>query len=85
MQERRKRAKPSVEAQQLRRHESLPKEEVQLSAEELTRRLRLLGQPVMLFGEVSQFAYFPHSTVICRPLHSASQIPLSAQPNPLGT
>jgi hypothetical protein len=50
-QERRKRVKTDSEAAVLQRHESAPQEE-ELPREEVIRRLRLLGQPITLFGEV---------------------------------
>lgn len=53
----RKRAKTATEAEALHRHESLPQEE-ELTREETIRRLRLLGQPVTLFGEARGFLVF---------------------------
>ena len=51
-QEQQKRARSEAEARALHRVES-DKHEEELPFEEVIRRLRLLGQPVTLFGEVS--------------------------------
>ncbi len=50
-QEERKRSRSEQDGRSLQRHESGAKE-VELDREEVIRRLRLLGQPVTLFGEV---------------------------------
>ena len=57
MQELRKRQKSGEQAQQqLQRIDSVRSQEEELSKEEVIRRLRLLGQPITLFGEVSNAA-----------------------------
>ena len=57
MQELKKRQKSGEQAQQqLQRIDSVRSQEEELSKEEVIRRLRLLGQPVTLFGEVSNAA-----------------------------
>lgn len=53
MQERRKRSRIEEEKKQLDRRESAAQDE-ELPKEEVIRRLRLLGQPITLFGEVRQ-------------------------------
>lgn len=52
-QERRKRSRIQQNGSDLQRHESGAKEQ-ELPREEVIRRLRLLGQPITLFGEVTQ-------------------------------
>lgn len=54
LQELKKRQKSGEEAQQLQRIDSVRSQEEELPKEEVIRRLRLLGQPITLFGEVSQ-------------------------------
>lgn len=57
MQELRKRQRSGEQAQQqLQRIDSVRSQEEDLSKEEVIRRLRLLGQPITLFGEVSNAA-----------------------------
>lgn len=52
LQELRKRQKTGEEAHPLQRIDSVRSQEEELSKEEVIRRLRLLGQPITLFGEV---------------------------------
>ena len=52
LQELRKRQRSGEEAHQLQRIDSVRSQEEELSREEVIRRLRLLGQPITLFGEV---------------------------------
>ncbi len=53
MQELRKRQKSGDHAQQLQRTDSVRSQEEELPKEEVIRRLRLLEQPITLFGEVN--------------------------------
>lgn len=65
LQELRKRQRSGDEAQQLQRIDSVRSQEEELSREEIIRRLRLLGQPITLFGEVSAtvgLSRSPHGT-----------------------
>ena len=52
LQELRKRQRSGDEAQQLQRIDSVRSQDEELPREEVIRRLRLLGQPITLFGEV---------------------------------
>ena len=52
LQELRKRQRSGDEAQQLQPIDSVRSQEEELPREEVIRRLRLLGQPITLFGEV---------------------------------
>ena len=65
LQELRKRQKSGEQAQQLQRIDSVRSQEEELPREEVIRRLRLLGQPITLFGEVKPsvvLAKLPHGT-----------------------
>ncbi|CAL5228863.1 g12074 [Coccomyxa viridis] len=50
----RKRQRSGEEAHQLQRIDSVRSQEEELSREEVIRRLRLLGQPITLFGETDE-------------------------------
>lgn len=63
MQELRKRQRSGEQAHQLQRIDSVRSQEEELSKEEVIRRLRLLGQPVTLFGEVSVDGTTSHATM----------------------
>ena len=71
MQELRKRQKSGEPAQQLHRIDNVRLQEEELPKEEIIRRLRLLGQPVTLFGEVRNGAAIPAGTSVARHIAEA--------------
>ena len=54
-----KRARLEAEQRALQRHDSGADREEDLPREEVIRRLRLLGQPITLFGEVRALRWSP--------------------------